>query len=160
MDAKSLAPLGLGILIPQMGGADMLFERKLAAVPLSTTNAIPSLDLFGCREVCVTASKPFLSLVHGADVDSQVSFLGKTAATAVDGAGKDLPLFETDIAVSYLKMASQFSRCRADDGTVGAFGRVNGSNVFLKNGVCGKRHRIIVGRVKSAHVGCLLLQAL
>ena len=57
-------------------------------------------------------------------------------------------------------MATQFSGCRADDGAAGAFRRMNGSNVLLKNGVRRKCDRIIVVRVESTHVGCLLLQVL
>jgi hypothetical protein len=102
--SKALASLGLGILISKVGCADMFFQRKLAAVSLSTTNAIPASDLLGSRKVNLPAAKSLLSLMNSANVHSQIALLGEAAVTVFLCADKDLSLIQTNITVCYFQM--------------------------------------------------------
>lgn len=137
-ESKTLSPLGLGVLVSQVRGPDVLLQGELTAVALPASLAVPALDLLRGREVRLAADEPLLTVVDGPDVHGQVALLGEAAVAAGDGAGEYLPLLEADVSVRYLQMAAEFSRRRACDGAVGAPWRVCRSDVSLQKCICGE----------------------
>lgn len=68
-EAETGAAFGFGVLIAQVGGADVFFQCELAAVALAAAVVGPAGYLFRGREVGFAADETFLALVDGADVD-------------------------------------------------------------------------------------------
>lgn len=106
---KSLASFGLGILVSQMGSANVFFQSEFATISLSTANAIPTRDLVGGREINLATAESLLSLMNSSNMHSQVALLGEAAITTCLRAGEDLSLIKTDITVCYLQMAPKLS---------------------------------------------------
>lgn len=67
-EAETRSAFGFGVLVAQVGGADVFFQRELAPVSLAAAVVGPAGHLFRGREVGLAADEAFLALVDGADV--------------------------------------------------------------------------------------------
>ena len=104
--SESASALCFGILETEMRRANVLFESELATIPLSAAISIPSRNFLRGRKVCFTTGEPFLAFVDCANVDGQISLLGKAAIAAGNCTRENFSFFQGDIAVCYLKMAA------------------------------------------------------
>jgi hypothetical protein len=116
----------------------VFFEAKLGAVPLSTSFPVPSVHLAGGGEIRLTTHKSFFPIMHRADVNGEVALLCEASSTSRNCAREGSSFFLIDAPMSYLQMAAELPRCRANNRTIRALRWMFGLDVSLKLRIGGK----------------------